>query len=67
MLDPHPKKQQRGQMVVILALAIVPLIGIVSLAVDAGRAFVDARALQNAVDGAALAGAQDIVEETEAE
>src|SRR2546428_3696694 len=60
MLDPHPKKQQRGQMVVILALAIVPLIGIVSLAVDAGRAFVDARALQNAVDGAALAGAQDI-------
>lgn len=60
MAELHPRKRQAGQMVVILALAIVPLVGVVSLAVDAGRAFVDARALQNAVDGAALAGAQDV-------
>ncbi len=45
---------------VVVALLLVPLIGIVSLAVDTGRAFVDARTVQNAVDGAALAGAQDV-------
>jgi hypothetical protein len=47
-------------MVVVVAILIVPLIAIVALAVDAGRAFVDARAVQNAADGASLAGAQDV-------
>jgi len=56
----NARRNQRGQMVVVVAILLVPLIAILSLAVDAGRAFVDARAVQNTADEAALAGAQDI-------
>jgi putative Flp pilus-assembly TadE/G-like protein len=56
----HARRKQRGQMVVVVAILFVPLIALLALGVDAGRAFVDARAVQNAADEAALAGAQDI-------
>lgn len=56
----HARRKQRGQMVVVVAILFVPLIAILALGVDAGRAFVDARGVQNVADEAALAGAQDI-------
>ncbi|MBI2864297.1 MAG: hypothetical protein HYX94_07005 [Chloroflexi bacterium] len=52
--------EQRGVTVVIVALVIVVLLGIAALVVDAGRLQETRRQLQNAVDAAALAGAQQI-------
>jgi hypothetical protein len=48
---------ERGQALIVVALAIVGLVGIVGLAVDGGNAFNDRRKAQNAVDAAALASA----------
>lgn len=54
------RRQQQGQIILIFALAAVALFGVAGLAVDGGRALMDQRNLQNAVDGAALAGANDL-------
>ncbi len=48
---------ERGQAVVIIALAIVGLIGFTALAIDGGNAFSDHRHAQNAADSAALSAA----------
>jgi uncharacterized membrane protein len=48
---------ERGQALIVVALAIVGLVGIVALAVDGGNVFSDRRKAQNAVDAAALASA----------
>jgi putative Flp pilus-assembly TadE/G-like protein len=48
---------ERGQALILIALAAVALVGMVGLAVDGGRAFVDRRKAQNAADAAALASA----------
>ena len=48
---------ERGQALIVVALAIVGLVGIVALAVDGGNAFNDRRKAQNAVDAAAFASA----------
>ncbi len=50
-------KSQRGQVLVLVALAILGLVGVVGLAVDSGAAFTERRHAQNAADAAALAAA----------
>ena len=50
-------KTQRGQAIVLIALALVGLVGFTALAVDGGNAFADKRQAQNAADSAALAAA----------
>jgi len=54
------RRQQSGQIILIFALAAVALFGVAGLAIDGGRALMDQRNLQNAVDGASLAGANDL-------
>src|SRR5258708_26813002 len=46
---------QSGQAIVVVALLILVLFGMLGLAVDSGRAYVDRRDQQSAVDAAALA------------
>ena len=48
---------QRGQAIVMIGLVIVVLFGFVGLAIDGGRAYLDRREMQAAVDAAALAAA----------
>jgi len=48
---------ERGQALVIIALAIIGLVGITGLAIDGSMVFADRRHAQNAADTAALAGA----------
>jgi hypothetical protein len=45
---------QRGQAIVLIALLILVLFGMLGLAIDSGRAYVDRRDQQTAVDAAAL-------------
>jgi len=49
------KPSERGQALVIIALAIIGLVGITGLAIDGGNAYSDRRHAQNAADTAALA------------
>ena len=49
------RKLQQGQAIVLIALLILVLFGMLGLAVDSGRAYVDRRDQQTAVDAAALA------------
>ncbi|MCD6289256.1 MAG: hypothetical protein J7M34_02040 [Anaerolineae bacterium] len=51
-------KNEQGQSLVITALAIVALLGMISLAIDGGYAYAQDRRMQNAADLAALAGAR---------
>ncbi|HYL08714.1 MAG TPA: pilus assembly protein TadG-related protein [Candidatus Udaeobacter sp.] len=46
---------QQGQAIVLIALLILVLFGMLGLAIDSGRAYVDRRDQQTAVDAAALA------------
>ena len=48
---------ERGQVLVIIALAIIGLIGMTGLAIDGSRAYSERRHAQNAADTAALAAA----------
>ena len=52
-----PKSQERGQALVIIALAVVGLFGFSALAIDGSRVFSDRRNAQNAADTAALSAA----------
>src|SRR5260370_9717808 len=54
------RRLERGQVLVIFAVASVAIFGIVALAIDGGRILMDHRTLQNALDGAGLTGALDI-------
>jgi putative Flp pilus-assembly TadE/G-like protein len=51
---------QRGQMMLVTAIAMVVLIGFTAMAIDVGLAYRDRRDLQNDVDAAALAGSQHL-------
>ena len=51
------KRNEKGQALVIIALAAVVLIGFAALAIDGSTAFSDRRHAQNAADTAAMAGA----------
>ena len=50
-----PRKSEKGQAIVMIALAIIGLFGLIALAMDGGHAFSDRRQAQNAADAAALA------------
>src|SRR5207302_4650038 len=54
---PRPVKwqAQKGQAIVLIALLILVLFGMLGLAIDSGRGYVDRRDQQTAVDAAALA------------
>jgi Putative Flp pilus-assembly TadE/G-like len=51
---------ERGQVVVILAVMLVVLLGMAALVVDIGYAYYVQRTLQASTDAASLAGAQDL-------
>jgi hypothetical protein len=51
------RSSERGQVLVIIAVAMIGLIGMTGLAIDGSRAFSDRRQAQNAADTAALAAA----------
>lgn len=53
----NKKHSERGQVLVVIALAIIGLAGIAGLVVDGGNAFLDRRNAQNAADSAVLASA----------
>ncbi len=55
------KQKSSGQAIVLIVFAIIGLIGITALAIDAGNAFGDRRAAQSAADNSALAAALSIV------
>jgi len=56
----RPKlKEQRGQTLIWVALALVVLLAAVALAVDIGNAYSHRRQMQNAADAGALAGARE--------
>jgi hypothetical protein len=48
---------EHGQALIVIALAIVGIVGMIALVVDGGNAFQDRRRAQNAADSAALASA----------
>lgn len=52
-------RAQRGQAIVLVGLLLVVLFGFVGLAIDGGRAYLERRQLQGAVDAASLAAAYD--------
>ena len=52
-----PPNNQRGQVLIVIAIALVGLVGMAGLAIDGGNVFLDRRSAQNAADSAALAGA----------
>ena len=51
------KHFERGQALILIALAVIGLAGMVGLVVDGGNAFLDRRNAQNAADSAVLASA----------
>ena len=60
------RRRERGQILPVVALAIVALLGISAFAIDVGFAYYAKRQLQSATDAAALAGAQDLPNATTA-
>jgi Flp pilus assembly protein TadG len=50
-------RSQKGQAIILLAFAVIGLVGFGALAIDGGRVLSDKRHAQNAADTAALAGA----------
>jgi Flp pilus assembly protein TadG len=59
-------KDERGQMLPMMALLLVGMIGTAAMSIDLGRAFVSYRALQASTNAAALAGAQSLPNSTAA-
>lgn len=57
-MDKHPIPKERGQILVILVMALVALLAFTALAIDIGMAYSDRRYDQNVADSAALAGAE---------
>lgn len=53
--SPPRRSLQQGQAIVLVALLILVLFGMLGLAIDSGRSYVDRRDQQTAVDAAALA------------
>ncbi|MCA0987532.1 pilus assembly protein TadG-related protein [Guptibacillus algicola] len=52
---------QRGSTMVMVAISITVLLGAAAMVVDVGRMYHEKSTLQNAVDAAALAGAQELI------
>lgn len=53
---------ERGQVIIIVALLIVSLVGMTALVIDVGSLYQERRHLQTVADAAALAGAQELPE-----
>ena len=53
-------RSRRGQVLVVVAIALLALLAFVALAVDGGNVYEHRRLMQNAADAGALAGAQEI-------
>lgn len=51
----HSRRGERGQAIVLMALAMVVLLGFAGLAIDGGNLYAQRRHAQNAVDNAAIA------------
>lgn len=51
---------ERGQSIILVAVAIVALVAFVAIAVDGARLYVMRRQMQNAADAGALAGAYQL-------
>src|SRR5262245_11535342 len=49
------RTRQRGQLLVIFALALIGIVGVVGLVIDGGSTFVQRRTEQNVADAAAMA------------
>lgn len=60
------KPSERGQAIVLIALAIVGLVGLTGLSVDMGVTFANRRQAQNAADNAALSTALLAIRDTDA-
>lgn len=58
---------QSGQSIVIMAFAVVVLMGIMALAIDGGRIYTLRRDAQNAADAAALQGAKSLCQDEDFE
>ncbi len=56
---------ERGQVVIIVALLLISLLGMTALVVDVGSIYEERRQTQTVADAAALAGAQDLPENRE--
>ena len=54
------RRRQDGQALVQVAVAMVVLLGFVSLAIDVGHLYAERRRMQNAADAGALAGAHEL-------
>src|SRR3982075_1218853 len=52
-------KREQGQALVLIALAMLVILGFLGLAVDGGHAYWERRILQNAVDAGALAASDN--------
>src|SRR4051794_25068408 len=52
-------RSQRGQVILLVTLLMVPILGMVGIAIDSGYLFYTRRAMQTAADSAALAGSFD--------
>jgi len=59
-------KDERGQMLPMMALLLVGMAGTAAMSIDLGRAFVSYRTLQASTNAAALAGAQSLPNSTAA-
>jgi Flp pilus assembly protein TadG len=59
-----PQRYQKGQALILIALAIVAMVSFLALAIDGGNAFADRRQAQNAADAAALAAAMRYAQDT---
>jgi hypothetical protein len=53
-------KTERGQAIILIALAMVALLAFLALAVDGGRVYAERRRLQNAADASAMAAANAV-------
>jgi len=51
-----PTKKSRGQMLIVIMIALIGLAGVAGLVIDGGNTLLDRRSAQNAADSAALAG-----------
>lgn len=58
------RHRQQGQVIIMFALLSTAMIGMLGLAVDLGFTFAGKRTVQNAADGAALAGARAVAKWT---
>ncbi len=55
-------KEEKGQAVVLVAIALVALLALTGLAIDGGQLLALRRSTQNAADAAALAGVRELAQ-----